>query len=136
LSGADLDEVIGRPLGLEAVTVEQFAGWLHRRLASRLGSLPGAVVRARVWESPVAFGGYAGPVDAGSVDAGSVGAGSVGAGPAGAGSVDAGSVDAGPVDAGSVDAGSVDAGSVGAGSVGAGSVGAGSVDAGPGSGSA
>ncbi len=58
LDGGDLDEVIGRPRGLDAVTVEQFANWLHERLAAALGSLPGAVLAVRVWESAVAFGGY------------------------------------------------------------------------------
>jgi 6-pyruvoyl-tetrahydropterin synthase len=59
---ADLDEVVGRPLGLDAVTVERFAGWLHQRLAARLGPLPGAVLSVRVWESPAAYGGYAAPL--------------------------------------------------------------------------
>ena len=56
----DLDAII--PLDGEPVTVEAFARWLHRTLAEpvRLGG--GEDLAVRVWESPVAFGGYAGPV--------------------------------------------------------------------------
>jgi 6-pyruvoyltetrahydropterin/6-carboxytetrahydropterin synthase len=54
VDGADLEEVVG----IEAVTVEVFARWLHDRLAAALGRLPGATLAVRVWESPVAFGGY------------------------------------------------------------------------------
>ena len=42
----------------EAVTVEVFARWVHDQLAAALGRLPGASLAVRVWESPVAFGGY------------------------------------------------------------------------------
>jgi 6-pyruvoyltetrahydropterin/6-carboxytetrahydropterin synthase len=63
VDGGDLDQVIGGPRGLDAVTVEQFAAWLHGRLASPLGPLPGAVLAVRVWESAVAFGGYTAPLD-------------------------------------------------------------------------
>ena len=63
VDGADLDKVIGAPLGIEAVTVEHFAAWLHARLASPLQPLPGGVLAVRVWESPVAFGGYTAPLD-------------------------------------------------------------------------
>jgi 6-pyruvoyltetrahydropterin/6-carboxytetrahydropterin synthase len=63
VDGADLDRVIGEPLGLEAVTVEHFAAWLHERLAAPLRPLPGAVLAVRVWESPDAFGGYAAPLE-------------------------------------------------------------------------
>jgi 6-pyruvoyltetrahydropterin/6-carboxytetrahydropterin synthase len=59
VDGADLDQVIGGPRGLDAVTVEHFAGWLHERVAAPLRPLPGGVLAVRVWESPVAFGGYA-----------------------------------------------------------------------------
>ena len=51
---ADLEEVIEAA----AVTVEVFARWLHDRLAAALGGLPGTTLAVRVWESPVAFGGY------------------------------------------------------------------------------
>jgi len=40
------------------VTVELFARWLHGRLAEALGPLPEVTLAVRVWESPVAFGGY------------------------------------------------------------------------------
>jgi 6-pyruvoyl-tetrahydropterin synthase len=56
LDGADLDRVVGA----EAVTVEVFARWLHSRLAAALGPITGATLAVRVWESPEAFGGYAG----------------------------------------------------------------------------
>ena len=55
LDGADLDAVIP---DVDAVTVEVFARWLHDRLASALGSLPGASLVVRVWENERAFGGY------------------------------------------------------------------------------
>jgi 6-pyruvoyltetrahydropterin/6-carboxytetrahydropterin synthase len=54
VDGADLDTVVDAP----AVTVEVFARWLHDQLAAALGSLPGVTLAVRVWESPVAFGGY------------------------------------------------------------------------------
>jgi 6-pyruvoyltetrahydropterin/6-carboxytetrahydropterin synthase len=54
VDGADLDKVVDA----EAVTVEVFARWLHDRLSAALGSLPGVTLAVRVWESPVAFGGY------------------------------------------------------------------------------
>jgi 6-pyruvoyltetrahydropterin/6-carboxytetrahydropterin synthase len=58
IEGADL----GERLGMDEVTVERFAGWLHGRIADAVGSLAGATVRVRVWEAPDAFGGYAAPV--------------------------------------------------------------------------
>jgi len=54
VEGADLEEIVDA----EAVTVEVFARWLHDRLAAALGRLPGTTLAVRVWESPVAFGGY------------------------------------------------------------------------------
>ena len=54
VDGADLESVVPA----EAVTVEVFARWLHARLADALGPLPGASLAVRVWESPVAFGGF------------------------------------------------------------------------------
>ena len=54
VDGADLEKVIDT----EAVTVEVFARWLHGELAAALGRLPGATLAVRIWESPVAFGGY------------------------------------------------------------------------------
>jgi 6-pyruvoyltetrahydropterin/6-carboxytetrahydropterin synthase len=54
VDGADLEKIVDA----EAVTVEVFARWLHDRLAAALGRLPGTTLAVRVWESPVAFGGY------------------------------------------------------------------------------
>jgi 6-pyruvoyl-tetrahydropterin synthase len=54
VDGANLEEVVEA----EAVTVEVFARWLHDRLAAAVGRMPGATLAVRVWESPVAFGGY------------------------------------------------------------------------------
>jgi 6-pyruvoyltetrahydropterin/6-carboxytetrahydropterin synthase len=55
VDGADLETVLP---DVEAVTVEVFARWVHGQLAAALGWLPGATLAVRVWESPVAFGGY------------------------------------------------------------------------------
>jgi len=54
VDGVDLETVVPA----EAVTVEVFARWVHEQLAAALGRLPGATLAVRVWESPVAFGGY------------------------------------------------------------------------------
>jgi 6-pyruvoyltetrahydropterin/6-carboxytetrahydropterin synthase len=54
-------EVI-RPEDAEAVTVEIFARWLHQALAESVKVAGGEVLAVRVWESPVAFGGYKAPV--------------------------------------------------------------------------
>lgn len=56
VDGADLERI--QPPDAEAVTVELFARWLHAQLAAGLGPLPGVTLAVRVWESPVAFGGY------------------------------------------------------------------------------
>jgi 6-pyruvoyltetrahydropterin/6-carboxytetrahydropterin synthase len=53
---ADLENI--RPDGIEAVTVEVFARWAHDRLAEPVKLAGGEVLTVRVWESPVAFGGY------------------------------------------------------------------------------
>jgi 6-pyruvoyltetrahydropterin/6-carboxytetrahydropterin synthase len=53
----DRDLEIIRPEGVEAVTVEVLAAWAHEALVHRLGSIGGELA-VRVWESPVAFGGY------------------------------------------------------------------------------
>jgi 6-pyruvoyltetrahydropterin/6-carboxytetrahydropterin synthase len=58
VDGADLNEVVAPDMGGKAVTVEVFARWVHDRLARGLGPLPGGTLGVRVWESPVAFGGY------------------------------------------------------------------------------
>jgi 6-pyruvoyltetrahydropterin/6-carboxytetrahydropterin synthase len=57
IAGADL----GESLGMEEVTVERFAGWVHARIADEIGRLPSTAIRVRVWEGPEAFGGYAAP---------------------------------------------------------------------------
>jgi 6-pyruvoyltetrahydropterin/6-carboxytetrahydropterin synthase len=55
--GARLDEVEG--LGAaEGVTVETFARWSCDSIRTALGSGAGDAVSVRMWESPVAFGGY------------------------------------------------------------------------------
>jgi 6-pyruvoyltetrahydropterin/6-carboxytetrahydropterin synthase len=50
-------EVI-RPAGAEAVTVEILARWAHDELSEALGGSGVDNTSVRVWESPVAFGGY------------------------------------------------------------------------------
>ncbi len=57
---ADLEKI--RPPEAEAVTVEIFARWLHGALAESVKMAGGETLAVRVWESPVAFGGYRGPV--------------------------------------------------------------------------
>lgn len=59
LDGADLSPVIG----VEVVTVEVFARWVHGELATATGPLPGATLAVRVWESADAFGGYTAGLD-------------------------------------------------------------------------
>jgi 6-pyruvoyltetrahydropterin/6-carboxytetrahydropterin synthase len=56
----DLDVI--RPPEAEAVTVEVFARWLHATLAEPVTAAGGEWMSVRVYESDVAFGGYAGPV--------------------------------------------------------------------------
>jgi 6-pyruvoyltetrahydropterin/6-carboxytetrahydropterin synthase len=51
-----------RPASAEAVTVEVFARWLHGTLAGPVADAGGETLAVRVWESTVAFGGYAAPV--------------------------------------------------------------------------
>ncbi|MBV9795603.1 MAG: 6-carboxytetrahydropterin synthase [Actinobacteria bacterium] len=50
-------EVI-RPPEAEAVTVEVFARWVHDTLAPTVRAAGGETLAVRVWENPVAFGGY------------------------------------------------------------------------------
>ena len=47
-----------RPADADAVTVEVFARWLHGALADAVKRGGGQLLAVRVWESPVAFGGY------------------------------------------------------------------------------
>ena len=60
IDGGDLDELVAPKTGAPAVTVEVFARWVHDRLTRLLGPLPGVSLAVRVWESPIAFGGYVG----------------------------------------------------------------------------
>ena len=62
LDGADLDKIAGPELGTDAVTVEAFAMWVHGRIAAALGSVGGASLSVRVWESETMFGGYTAPL--------------------------------------------------------------------------
>jgi 6-pyruvoyltetrahydropterin/6-carboxytetrahydropterin synthase len=52
----DLEKI--RPPGAQAVTVEIFARWAHDAIAGAVRSAGGEILTVRVWESPVAFGGY------------------------------------------------------------------------------
>jgi 6-pyruvoyltetrahydropterin/6-carboxytetrahydropterin synthase len=52
-----------RPSDAEAVTVEVFARWVHDALAADLRSTGIERLTVRVWESPLAFGGYSDRLD-------------------------------------------------------------------------
>jgi 6-pyruvoyltetrahydropterin/6-carboxytetrahydropterin synthase len=56
VEGRNLEEI--RPAGFEAVTVEVFARWVHDTLAPAVAAAGGETLAVRVWETPVAFGGY------------------------------------------------------------------------------
>ena len=56
VDGRNLEEI--RPAEAEAVTVEVFARWVHDTLAPVVAAEGGESLAVRVWESPVAFGGY------------------------------------------------------------------------------
>lgn len=58
VAGQNLDII--QPPDAEAVTVEVLARWAHDELAGQLAIEGGLAVR--VWESPVAFGGYGAPI--------------------------------------------------------------------------
>jgi 6-pyruvoyltetrahydropterin/6-carboxytetrahydropterin synthase len=58
LDGADLDQVI---LDAAAVTVEVFARWVHERVGEAMAGSGCDDLSVRVWESPIAFGGYRAP---------------------------------------------------------------------------
>src|SRR5260370_416940 len=47
-----------RPAEAEAVTVEVFARWVHDTLSPPVAAPGGETLAVRVWETPVAFGGY------------------------------------------------------------------------------
>jgi 6-pyruvoyltetrahydropterin/6-carboxytetrahydropterin synthase len=59
----NLEEI--RPAEAEAVTVEVFARWVHDTLSPVVASAGGETLAVRVWENPVAFGGYRAPADTG-----------------------------------------------------------------------
>src|ERR1700733_13389740 len=56
VDGRNLEEI--RPAEAEAVTVEVFARWVHDTLAPTVAAAGGEALAVRVWETPVAFGGY------------------------------------------------------------------------------
>jgi 6-pyruvoyltetrahydropterin/6-carboxytetrahydropterin synthase len=56
IEGRNLEEI--RPADAEAVTVEVFARWVHDSLSPAVAGGGGAAMAVRVWETPVAFGGY------------------------------------------------------------------------------
>ncbi len=60
VEGRDLEEI--RPPAAEAVTVEVLARWAHATLAPAVRRVGGETLAVRVWESPVDFAGYAGPL--------------------------------------------------------------------------
>ena len=59
IDGRNLEEI--RPASAAAVTVEVFARWVHDTLASAAATEGAATLAVRVWETPVAFGGYRAP---------------------------------------------------------------------------
>jgi 6-pyruvoyltetrahydropterin/6-carboxytetrahydropterin synthase len=65
IENKDLEEI--RPSWAEAVTVEVLARWAHERLAPTIRGTGGETLTVRVWESPVDFAAYAGPVASGGV---------------------------------------------------------------------
>jgi len=56
VEGRNLDQI--RPAGAEAVTVEVFARWVHDTLSPAVAGAGGDGLAVRVWENPVAFGGF------------------------------------------------------------------------------
>jgi 6-pyruvoyltetrahydropterin/6-carboxytetrahydropterin synthase len=56
IEGRNLEEI--RPAGADAVTVEVFARWVHDSLSGTIAAAGGEALAVRVWETPVAFGGY------------------------------------------------------------------------------
>jgi 6-pyruvoyltetrahydropterin/6-carboxytetrahydropterin synthase len=56
VEGRNLEEI--RPAEAEAVTVEVFARWVHDKLSPTVAAAGGEALAVRVWETPVAFGGY------------------------------------------------------------------------------
>jgi 6-pyruvoyltetrahydropterin/6-carboxytetrahydropterin synthase len=52
-----------KPDDADAVTVEVFARWVHETLAAELRGSGAQMLSVRVYENPVAFGGFADRVD-------------------------------------------------------------------------
>jgi 6-pyruvoyl-tetrahydropterin synthase len=63
IENKDLEEI--RPRWAEAVTVEVLAWWAHGRLAPSIRGAGAETLTVRVWETPVDFAAYAGPVSDG-----------------------------------------------------------------------
>jgi 6-pyruvoyltetrahydropterin/6-carboxytetrahydropterin synthase len=59
IDNQDLDII--RPSEVDAVTVEVLARWAHGELSGLVADQGVESLSVRVWESPVAFGGYKGP---------------------------------------------------------------------------
>ncbi len=59
IEGRNLEEI--RPASAEAVTVEVLSRWVHDTLSPVAAAAGGATLAVRVWETPVAFGGYRAP---------------------------------------------------------------------------
>jgi 6-pyruvoyltetrahydropterin/6-carboxytetrahydropterin synthase len=59
IEGRNLEQI--RPADAEAVTVEVFARWVHDTVSAAIAAGDGATLAVRIWETPVAFGGYRGP---------------------------------------------------------------------------
>ena len=56
IEGRNLEVI--RPADAEAVTVEVFARWVHDTLSPVVAAAGSDSLAVRVWETPVAFGGY------------------------------------------------------------------------------
>ena len=61
VAGKNLEVI--RPDDVEAVTVEVFARWAHDFLAEAISGAGVETLSVRVWESPLAFGGYSARLD-------------------------------------------------------------------------
>ena len=54
----DVDLEVIRPQEAEAVTVEVFARWAHGFIGGAVRQSGADLLTVRIWESPVAYGGY------------------------------------------------------------------------------
>ena len=61
VAGENLEVI--RPDDAEAVTVEVFARWAYDFLADAIQGTGAEQLSVRVWESPLAFGGYSARLD-------------------------------------------------------------------------